>query len=92
MPGDLSFIEGQVRFIADETTNAVIVTTLPRVYPEIEATIKQLDKMPRQVLIEVLVAEIDRALIEETRRHWPFLRDRRIDAYWPILNRWIDKE
>jgi len=58
VPGDLSFIEGQVRFIADETTNAVIVTTLPRVYPEIEATIKQLDKMPRQVLIEVLVAEI----------------------------------
>lgn len=58
IPGDLSFIEGQVRFIADETTNAVIVTTLPRIYPEIEATIKQLDKMPRQVLIEVLVAEI----------------------------------
>jgi general secretion pathway protein D len=58
VPGDLSFIEGQVRFIADETTNAVIVTTLPRIYPEIETTIKQLDKMPRQVLIEVLVAEI----------------------------------
>jgi general secretion pathway protein D len=58
IPGDLSFIEGQVRFIADETTNAIIVTTLPRIYPEIEATIRQLDKMPRQVLIEVLVAEI----------------------------------
>src|SRR6185369_11670535 len=43
VPGDLSFIEGQVRFIADETTNAVIVTTLPRIYPEIETTIKQLD-------------------------------------------------
>jgi general secretion pathway protein D len=58
IPGDLSFIEGQVRFIADETTNAIIVTTLPRIYPEIETTIRQLDKMPRQVLIEVLVAEI----------------------------------
>jgi general secretion pathway protein D len=58
IPGDLSFIEGQVRFIADETTNAIIVTTLPRIYPEIEATIRQLDRMPRQVLIEVLVAEI----------------------------------
>ncbi len=38
---------------------------------------------------EVLVAECDRQLIEETRRNWPFLRDRRIDAYAPILNRYI---
>jgi general secretion pathway protein D len=50
--------EGQVRFIADEVTNAVIVTTFPRSWSEIENTIKQLDRMPRQVLIEVLVAEI----------------------------------
>ena len=50
--------EGQVRFIADEVTNAVIVTTFPRSWTEIENTIKQLDRMPRQVLIEVLVAEI----------------------------------
>jgi general secretion pathway protein D len=56
--GDASLIEGQVRFIADETTNAVIVTTFPRNWTDIEVTIKQLDKMPRQVLIEVLVAEI----------------------------------
>src|SRR4029077_17819787 len=50
--------EGQVRFIADEVTNSVIVTTFPRSWTEIENTIKQLDRMPRQVLIEVLVAEI----------------------------------
>ena len=55
---DLGLIEGQVRFIADETTNAVIVTTYPRNWEEIESTIKQLDRMPRQVLIEVLVTEI----------------------------------
>jgi general secretion pathway protein D len=56
--GDLGLIEGEVRFIADEVTNAVIVTTFPRNWAEIEATIKQLDRQPRQVLIEVLVAEI----------------------------------
>jgi N-carbamoylputrescine amidase len=39
---------------------------------------------------KVLVAQVDRQLIETTRQHWPFLRDRRIDAYGPILNRWID--
>ncbi len=37
----------------------------------------------------VLVAECDLNLIEETRRNWPFLRDRRIDAYGPILQRWL---
>jgi general secretion pathway protein D len=57
--------EGQVRFIADEVTNAVIVTTFPRSWTEIENTIKQLDRMPRQVLIEVLVAEV--RLTDETR-------------------------
>jgi N-carbamoylputrescine amidase len=36
-----------------------------------------------------LIAKCDFALIEYTRRNWPFLRDRRIDAYGPILNRWI---
>jgi len=39
---------------------------------------------------EILVAECDPALIETTRRHWPFLRDRRIDAYAPITQRWGD--
>jgi general secretion pathway protein D len=57
--------EGQVRFIADEITNAVIVTTFPRSWLEIENTIKQLDRMPRQVLIEVLVAEV--TLTDELR-------------------------
>jgi len=35
----------------------------------------------------VLVARCDPAEIESTRRNWPFLRDRRIDAYGPILQR-----
>src|ERR1700678_2235252 len=39
---------------------------------------------------EVLIAEIDPALIEETRRNWPFLRDRRIDAYGGITSRFLD--
>ncbi len=39
---------------------------------------------------EVLLAEIDLALLEDTRRNWPFLRDRRIDAYAPITQRFLD--
>jgi N-carbamoylputrescine amidase len=37
----------------------------------------------------ILIAEVDPAQIEYTRRNWPFLRDRRIDAYGPILQRYI---
>lgn len=37
---------------------------------------------------EVLIAECDPRQVDTVRRHWPFLRDRRIDAYGPILQRW----
>src|SRR5262249_10539791 len=57
--------EGQVRFTADEGTHAVIVTTFPRSRTEIENTIRRLDRMPSQVLIEVMVAEI--TLTDDTR-------------------------
>lgn len=40
---------------------------------------------------EILIGEIDLRLIEDTRRNWPFLRDRRIDAYAPITQRYLDK-
>jgi N-carbamoylputrescine amidase len=39
---------------------------------------------------EILIGEVDLRLIEETRRNWPFLRDRRIDSYAPITQRMID--
>jgi len=38
----------------------------------------------------VLVVACDRELIGETRRNWPFLRDRRIDAYEGLLKRYLD--
>jgi N-carbamoylputrescine amidase len=38
---------------------------------------------------EVLVVECDPRQMDEVRRNWPFLRDRRIDAYSPITNRWL---
>jgi len=37
---------------------------------------------------ETLVVECDPRRIEEVRQSWPFLRDRRIDAYAPLLERW----
>ncbi len=39
---------------------------------------------------EILVVECDPRRLEDIRRHWPFLRDRRIDAYGEINRRMID--
>jgi N-carbamoylputrescine amidase len=39
---------------------------------------------------EILVGEVDVNRIEEVRRNWPFLRDRRIDAYGGIERRFLD--
>lgn len=71
IPGGLGLqVEGvprtaDIRFVADEVTNAVIVTTYPRLWKEIEDTIKKLDRMARQVLIEVLAAEV--TLTDDTK-------------------------
>jgi N-carbamoylputrescine amidase len=40
---------------------------------------------------ETLIGEIDLQRIEEVRRNWPFLRDRRIDAYRGIEQRFLDR-
>lgn len=54
-----------LRFIADEVTNAIIVTTYPRLWRDIEETIRKLDRLARQVLIEVLAAEV--TLTDDTK-------------------------
>lgn len=39
---------------------------------------------------EVLIADIDLEQLDQQRTHWPFLRDRRIDAYEDLLKRYLD--
>ena len=39
---------------------------------------------------EILYADLDMKEVEITRQHWPFLRDRRIDAYGGITSRFLD--
>ena len=71
--------QAEIRLVADEVTNAVVVTTYPRLWKEIEETIRKLDKMPRQVLIEVLATEV--TLTDDTKlgMEWA-LRSGRFDA------------
>ena len=39
---------------------------------------------------EILLGEVDRSRVEEVRRGWPFLRDRRVDAYEGLDRRYLD--
>jgi len=39
---------------------------------------------------EILIHDLDLANVDTTRTHWPFLRDRRIDAYGNLTKRFVD--
>jgi general secretion pathway protein D len=51
-------LKGEVQIVIAETTNALIIQATERDYRVIEKTLKQLDIYPKQVLIEVMIAEI----------------------------------
>jgi N-carbamoylputrescine amidase len=40
---------------------------------------------------ETLVIEVDTSRVDVARTHWPFLRDRRVDAYQGITSRYLDE-
>jgi N-carbamoylputrescine amidase len=40
---------------------------------------------------ESLIVPVDLAKVDVTRTHWPFLRDRRIDAYGDLTRRFVDQ-
>ncbi len=56
--GDGAMVSKDVRVIADKDNNALVVLASPADYDKIESAIKKLDVIPRQVLIEVLIAEV----------------------------------
>jgi general secretion pathway protein D len=62
-PGEERLVTPGTRVFHDEVTNSLIILATPKDYAIIEEVIKQIDIVPRQVLIEVLVAEV--RLIDE---------------------------
>ena len=51
-------LAGNVKVVAEETTNSLIITTYKRNFPAVEKLIKELDVMLPQVLIEVKIVEV----------------------------------
>jgi N-carbamoylputrescine amidase len=41
---------------------------------------------------EILIVDCDLQSVEDFRRIWPFLRDRRIDTYAPLTKRYLDEQ
>jgi general secretion pathway protein D len=56
--GDGTTVSKDVRVIADKDNNALVILASPSDYDKIESAIRKLDVVPRQVLIEVLIAEV----------------------------------
>jgi general secretion pathway protein D len=49
---------GNIKIIADEATNSLIIQSTPQEWSEIERTLQQLDVLPRQVLIDAQIYEV----------------------------------
>ncbi|MBM4255905.1 MAG: type II secretion system protein GspD [Deltaproteobacteria bacterium] len=56
--GEKPIFKEEVRIVADESTNSLIVLATARDYDMIKTVLRQIDVVPRQVLIETIIAEI----------------------------------
>lgn len=56
--GEKPIFKEEVRIVADESTNSLVVLATARDYDMIKAVLRQIDVVPRQVLIETIIAEI----------------------------------
>ncbi len=68
-------LKGPVSFVVDESTNTILVKCVGSDYRVIKGVIEKLDIFPRQVLIEVLIAEIN---LDETNKlgvEWQYIFD-----------------
>ena len=70
-----SLLKGELKIVVDEINNALIIRANPQDYTKAFKTIKQLDVIPRQVLVEVLIAEVTLDKNTEFGVEWTFVSD-----------------
>ncbi|MEW6584543.1 MAG: secretin N-terminal domain-containing protein [Nitrospirota bacterium] len=76
--GGGSFVSAETRVFADEITNSLIILSTPSDYAFIEETIRKIDIMPRQVVIEGLIAQVILTDNLSFGFRWAFQTDLRI--------------
>jgi len=67
-----STLRGKIKITADPTRNALIIEAIPSDFRIIENILSQLDVLPRQVLIEVVIAEISLDAKDELGVNWTY--------------------
>lgn len=71
---------GRVEIDTFESTNSLVILASPGVYKEISDTIKKLDMYPKQVLIEVVIAEVNLDDSNQFGVQWSLLQNVNIDG------------
>ena len=84
--GGGSFVAAETKVFADEITNSLIILATPADYSFIEETIKRLDIMPRQVVIEGLIARVDLTDNLSFGFSWSLKTDVNISGIQPFTN------
>ena len=67
-------LKGEINITPDKIRNAIIIKAVPADYRVIEEILKQIDILPRQVLIEVTIAEISLDESTELGIEWTYLK------------------
>ena len=68
-------IQGEIKIVADDQNNALIVQCSAQDFEVIEETIRELDRVPRQVLINVKIYEVESWTNELSMGISAFLQD-----------------
>ena len=68
-------LRGNIRITVDPVRNALIIEAIPADYQIVERILGRLDVLPRQVLIEVVIAEISLSKGTELGVEWSFKKD-----------------
>jgi general secretion pathway protein D len=78
-------LKGEAKITPDAIRNALIIQATPSDYRLIESILKQLDVLPRQVLIEVTIAEITLDTKTELGVEWSYSRNDNVgDGTWQL--------
>ncbi|UCG12601.1 MAG: hypothetical protein JSU72_19300, partial [Deltaproteobacteria bacterium] len=68
------YLKGTIKITPDEIRNALIIEATPANYRVIMDVLKTIDVLPRQVLIEATIAEIDYSLFTELGVTWQYVK------------------
>jgi general secretion pathway protein D len=74
LPTESSRLKGTIKITPDEIRNALIIEATPADYRVIMNVLKTIDVLPRQVLIEATIAEIDYSLFTELGLTWEYVK------------------